>query len=93
MIIIWFYLLNPARPHLFWSPMQVTLIYTSMTVPSSPTVPTRLDLINDLALCCNLASHGVVTTLPVGRVVVVSLITRCMKSVEKESMARTSKPG
>ena len=68
MIIIWFYLLNPARPHLFWSPMQVTLIYTSMTVPSSPTVPTRLDLINDLALCCNLASHGVVTTLPVGRV-------------------------
>lgn len=53
MIIIWFYLLNPARPHLFWSPMPVPLIYTSITVPSSPPVPTRLDLINDLALCCH----------------------------------------
>ena len=55
-------------PHLFWSPMPVPLIYTSVTVPSPPPVPTRLDLINDLALCCHLASHGVVTTLPVGRV-------------------------
>ena len=56
MIIIWFYLLNPARPHLFWSPMPVPLIYTSITVPSSPPFPTRLDLINDLALCCHPAS-------------------------------------
>ena len=56
MIIIWFYLLNPARRHLFWSPMPVPLIYTSITVPSSPPVPTRLDLINDLALCCQPAS-------------------------------------